>query len=326
MNSKKWRQNFFIVAIMIVVYYAAMNTKVNEVSDPILGNQVRTISHINDVKSETELIVYAQDKSDYRIPVMVERLNQESIIEDIFAIFTTQQNRLPLGLSSPLGPEVTLIKHELNEKVLTLTLSSNAMTYLEKASRAILECLIHTYTSLDNIEAVELLVASQDLTSTQHMTQQPLTSEMGVNLKLETLDLSGLKPVTLYFYKEIEAHQYLVPVTHLIPLKTETVTYALEQLKLASLSGDYYTQLDPKTTILSVKKTEDHILILNVDEDIYQSYDEPLVSSTLLSQLKQTFIGLEGIEGVSLQVNGNELVYNDKQTLVSEVLMPVQEK
>ena len=326
MNSKKWRQNFFIIAIMIVVYYSAMNTKVNEVSDPILGNQVTTISHLNDVKSETELIVYAQDKNDYRIPVRVEQLNQASIIEDIFAIFTTQQNRLPLGIVSPLGPEVTLIQHELNEKVLTLTLSSNAMTYLEEASRAILECLVHTYTSLENIEAVELLVASQDLTATQRMTQQPLTSEMGVNLKLESLDLSGLKPVTLYFYKEIEAQQYLVPVTHLIPLKTDAVMYALENLKLGSLSGDYYTQLDPKTTILSVEQTKENILVLNVDEGIYQSYDEPLVSSALLRQMKQTLIGLEGIEGVLLQVNGDEEVYDDKKALVSEVLMSVQEK
>ena len=312
---------------MVVVYYSVTNEDLGPRSYLIQEiGQEATSGHVT--SNEDDLSIYMMSEDELLVPVSIEPGHETNEIEDIFNVLTTQPNRLPVGVKSTLGPDVILHNYTLQNKTLTLNVSTEFLAYQQEHKRTLFESLVFTFTSIDGIEKLKFKVDGEplDLTTLALDNETGLSQEMGINLHFDALTTAYMQPVTLYFYKVVNETEVLVPITHLIPNDENVIDYTIEHLKIGSLEDNYYTLLDTNVALLEPQTLENNILSLNFNDFIYSSYETSTISTALLEQLEKTFLALPEVKGISLRVNGEEDILSDQQEPVSKTLMPTISK
>ncbi len=328
MDLKKLSRYMMATVAMAIVYYSVSTEDLGAKS--YLIQEIRQEATSGDaIYDADDVQVYVMTDRELLVPISIEADEQvDDEIKNIFNALTTQSDRLPVGVESTLGPDVALHHYTLQNKTLTLDMSSDFLSYQEKHGRALFESLVFTFTSIEGIEKLKFKVDGEplDLKMLSLDNSDGLTQEMKINLELGTLTSAYMQPVTLHFYTTINQTDVLVPVTHLVPSSENVVDYILEHLKVGSLDGTYYTLLGNTVRLIEEQRMEDGILALNFNEAIYYSYDEPVISTQLVKQLEKTFLALPDVKGISLRVNGEETILDTNQEPVSNLLMPTISK
>lgn len=289
------------------------------------GNEAK---NTNTIKTELYLI----DKNGYVVPQTFDLPNTESVAKQALEYLVKGgplSNSLPNDFREVL-PEGTEISVDIKDGVAIANFSKEFGEYAPEDELKILESVTWTLTQFDSIDKVKLQMNGKELKE-MPVNGTPINGELtrknGINIDSSTaIDITNTYPVTVYYLAQSDTQNYYVPVTKRVSNKQQDpITAVVEELIHGPnlTSPALYTLFMNDVKLIEEPKFEDGIVKLNFNENIFGSYDQKLVSKQVLESLVLSLTEQDGIEGVSIQVNGKtDIVSQDGKPLTEPVTRP----
>lgn len=333
----KFIRNIFILAAMVFMLSACSLMGGKESIDPpqdVSYEEDLDVTSKEGVETEkaekvkTEL--YLIDKDGYVVPQTFELPNKESVAKQALDHLVKDgpiTDQLPNDFRAvlPAGTETSV---DIKDGVATVDFSNEFTEYAPEDELKILQSVTWTLTQFDSIEKVNLKLNGKQLKE-MPVNGTPINGELtrknGINIETNVADITNTYPVTVYYLAQSNDKSYYVPVTKRVNNKVDDPVMAVvnELIKGPNASSPLYTLFMPDVQLVDGPKLDNGIVKLNFNENIYGSYDQKLVSKQVLEPLVLSLTEQEGVEGVSIQVNGEANVVNqDGQTLSEPVTRP----
>lgn len=278
----------------------------------------------------TEL--YLIDKNGYVVPRTIALPGTKSVAKQALEHLVKDgpvTEMLPDGFSAVL-PAGTEISVDADEETAIVNFSNEFKNYEEKEEQKIIEAVAWTLTQFDSIEKVQLKLNGKELKEMPvagTYIGDGLTRAKGINLDTtEAVDITNTKALTLYYLAGEEGAYYYVPVTRRVNKNSDNDIENIvnELAKGPSYTSNLITEFVPEIALIDEPTVVDGKVTLNFNEFVYGSFeDEKIISDHLLNTLVLSLTEQEGIESVSVMVNGKaELVKEDGEKLSEPVTRP----
>lgn len=331
MNLKKWQRNTVMVgllAIPLVLTGCGFLTKSTEPIDPPQEEQAAeqpTTSWILQHEGGDSYQVYLQDKNGYLAPISLpvvlteDRAVGQQLLElmvdgGLYATMMPGEFRALI----PQGTEV--LNYEVVDGVAMVDFSEPFTSYNEADERAIVESIVYTLTSLEEVKGVSISVNGQSLDEMPvagYPLAQIVDRHIGINIEMAPgVNYSQAAPVTLYFSAQtLDAEHYFVPVTRMINREESTVVAAITEL---GEGPQDIKSLTPVMMPVEVSSYEIYDGVLHVDiQD--ESYEPGVfVPSQMLNAMILSLLDNTGVEAVQLRVNGDINIFDEHNQSYSE--------
>ncbi|WAA10221.1 GerMN domain-containing protein [Fervidibacillus albus] len=278
---------------------------------------------------QTEL--YLIDKNGYVVPKTFSLPSTESVAKQALAYLVEGgpiTNLLPDDFRAVL-PEGTDFTIDIQDGVATIDFSNEFKEYAPEDELKIVQSVTWTITQFDTVDAVKLQINGNELTEMPvngTPIQSMLTRKNGINFQEEpVVDVTNTRPVTVYYVAQTDSDYYYVPVTKRISNKREDTAKAIieELIKGPDMHSELFSLLMPDVQLLEDPTINGGVVTVNFNENILGSYDQRLITKQVLETIVLSLTEQEGIESVSVQVNGDtNLVTQEGEPLTEPVSRP----
>lgn len=278
---------------------------------------------------QTEL--YLIDKNGYVVPQTFALPNTESLAKQALehlVIGGPIEEKLPSDFRAVL-PADTQVSVDIQDGVATVDFSKEFADYAPEDELKILQAITYTLTQFDTVDRVKLQLNGNPLTE-MPVNGTPINGELtrniGINIDTSSVaDITNTESITVYYLAQANDNSYYVPVTKRVKNenKNPIVMIVDELIKGPKLTSELYTLFMPDVALVEEPMIEDGVVTLNFNENIYGSYEQKLVTKQVLESLVLSLTEQEGIEAVSIQVNGEtDLVNWEGESIAEPVTRP----
>ncbi|HZG70490.1 MAG TPA: GerMN domain-containing protein, partial [Chondromyces sp.] len=182
-----------------------------------------------------------------------------------------------------------------------------------------------TLTQFDSVENIELRVNGQSLkempVNGMALNPEGLTRESGINIDTEdAVDVANTRPLTVYYMAQEEEDFYYVPVTKRVSnAEGDNIMAAVEELvEGPSHSSELVSEFLPDAQLLEEPIVQDGKVTLNFNKSILGSFEDKMISESLLNALVLSLTEQPGIKSVAVKVDGESKLVTEKGKPVSE--------
>lgn len=332
MNLKKWLRNTVMVGVLVIPlmltgcgFLSNSSTEIDPPQEEQATNP--STSWLEQHEGGDSYQVYLQDRNGYLAPIAIPAvLNEEEaagkqllelMVEGgLYASIMPSEFRALL----PQGTEV--LSYAVENGIATVNFSEPFVSYNEADERAIVESIVYTLTSLDDISGVSIQVNGESLKE-MPIAGFPLANmidrSVGINIELAPgVNYSQAAPVTLYFSAEtLDAEQYFVPVTRMINREESKVVAAIDQLSEGPMDLKGLTPvMIPDVVEVVSYEIYDGVLHVDLQDESY----EPgmFVPSQMLNAMILSLLDNTDVEAVQLRVNGDINIFDELNQSYSE--------
>lgn len=272
--------------------------------------------------------LYLIDKDGYVVPQAVELPQDNSAAKQVLEYLVEDgpvSEILPNGFRAVL-PAGTTMTVDVQKDVAIVDFSNEVKEYKAADEQKILQAVTWTLTQFDNINSVKVRINGYDQTE-MPVAKTPigngLTRASGINFDSgDVVDITNTRAVTLYFLSQSEeGDTYYVPVTRRVNASSDDMveTVVNELIKGPSINSSLLTDFDPDIKLLDVEKKDGEVT-LNFNEYVLGSSAENMISDDVLQSLVLSLTEQQGIESVTVKVNGESDIVNDKGEKISEAV------
>ncbi|MGP7816777.1 GerMN domain-containing protein [Niallia sp. 01092] len=274
----------------------------------------------------TEL--YLLDKDGYVVPQTVNLPKTKSIATESLQYLVKNgpvTDLLPNGFQAVI-PQDTKVSVNIKDKVATVDFSKEFKEYKKEEEAKILQSITWTLTQFDSVDSVKLQINGKELTEMPvdgTPIQGPLTRSIGINIDTNDItDITNTKPLTVYYIGGEASAYYYVPVTKRVSnTEDNNITAAVEELVNGpGQNSPLVSGMATDVALLNKPTVEDGKVTLNFNDSIYNSFndEEKTVSDDVLNSLVLSLTEQEGIESVTVEVNGKADLQNEEGKNISE--------
>lgn len=275
---------------------------------------------------KTEL--YLLDKNGYVVPQTIALPKEEGIAK--LALQSLVQNgpisnMLPSGFQAVLPSDTEVMGIDIQNGVAVVDFSKEFADYKPEDEQKIMQSIAWTLTQFETIDMVKLQInghALDEMPANGTPIGEGLTRKIGINIDTSNMvDLTNTKPVTVYYIGQQGESYYYVPVTRRVSNKIENNIEAVVKQLIdgPSYSTNLLSDFLPDVALIDKPKVEDGKVILNFNEFIVGSVEkENVISEHVLTSLVLSLTEQQGIESVSIMVNGNDQLVNENGEKLSK--------
>ncbi|MFT9486927.1 MAG: GerMN domain-containing protein [Tepidibacillus sp.] len=227
---------------------------------------------------------------------------------------------LPAGFKPviPAGTKLSM-KVVADQKLAKVDFSREFLNYEAESAadeKKILDAITWTLTEFPTVEQVEITVNGYPLTEMPKWKTPilgPLSRLDGINLELaNNIQMGHTTPVTIYFQRTTADHEYLVPVTRLIPATEDIAKATIEQLILGPKSGtDLTSSLLPSTKVLDVK-VSNNLVVADFSDDLLGFNQE--LSQKVIDMIVWSLTENTPAKSVQIKVQGKTETLKENQS------------
>ncbi|MCM3765482.1 GerMN domain-containing protein [Neobacillus niacini] len=267
---------------------------------------------------QTEL--YLIDKNGYVVPQTLNLPKTKSVAKQALEYLVVNgkvTDMLPNDFRAVI-PEDTELSVDIKDGVATVNFSKEFKDYQAADEQKILQSITWTLTQFDNVKNVKLKMNGHELTE-MPVNGTPisdnLTRATGINIDtVDVMDITNTKPITVYYIGGEEGSYYYVPVTKRISSKEkDPIAAAVNELvKGPSDHSNLVSEFMSDVKLLEAPKYENGTVTLNFNKNIYGSFEEKVISQSILNSIVLSLTEQKGIEKVAVKVDGKAELKNDQ--------------
>jgi len=331
MSKKRW------LPIMIAIITAIILSACNQLEDPTEKiDPPQTVSYGDDTDKEADKTdeeatksvkteLYLIDKNGYVVPQTFELPETQSVARQALEHLVENgpiSNMLPNGFRAVL-PAETQVNVDIKDGVAIVDFSNEFTNYKPEDEQKIMQSVTWTLTQFDSINRVKLKVNGKELNE-MPVNGTPILGELsrkdGINIvSNHVADINNTSPITVYYLSQNNEDFYYVPVTKRVKLgKEDKLTATVNELMKNPGVAGLFTEFMPDAKLIEKPKLEDGKVTLNFNENVLDSLEEKVISETLLNSIVLSLTEHNGIESVSVLVNGEAKLVNSNGTPISE--------
>ena len=223
------------------------------------------------------------------------------------------ESKIPSGFKSIINPDTTLNKISFENGILKVDFSKNLFDIKAEYEIKVLECLIYSLTSIENVKGLEITIDGktlEELPQTKIKLPKILDKSFGINTNYDLTSLENVSKVTIYYINKYNDNYYYVPVTRYINNSEEKVNVIIDELRdnnfyLTGLMS--FINSNAKLLDSSIEKDE---ITLNFDQNLYNDQDTKEVLKEVINAINLSVEATYGIASVSYMIEQEPLNFN----------------
>ena len=230
----------------------------------------------NITKNNNTNIIYLVDNNNYvsRVSTILTSTKLEDKIKEIINILTIGSNNyIREGFTKVIPKNTKLIGINIENNLVKLNFSQELLNVSLENEEKMIESIVYSITSLDNIKYVSLYVDGNILNKLPKSNKNMntiLDRGIGVNKEFNITNVNNISKTTIYYMSKYNNYYYYVPVTKIDNNDKNKIEIIIKELtgnKL--LNTNLISYLNSNTELLSYNET-DKTLLLNFNEGILE--------------------------------------------------------
>ena len=228
------------------------------------------------------------------------------------------ENRIPNGFKSILPSETKIKSVKFEEGILKIDLSKELLDINKELEEKMVEALVYTITSVEDVNKVILYVEGDILTKlpqTGIHLPSTLDRNFGINKTFEFTKTDDINQVTIYYANKHNGEYYYVPVTKYLNDNRDKIKIIIDEL---SSSNTYHTNLlsylNSNTELLAIEEQPD-ILELTFNSYIFSDVDNKDILEEVIYTICLSIKDNYDVNQVVIKNNGEEVYQTVLKTI-----------
>ncbi len=277
-----------------------------------------------DIKEELEYVntnvesspIFLMDKNSY-VALTSVALSSENVINkarELIKILTIggMDSKIPSGFSAIIPPNTEVLNLSFENGVLKVDFSKDLLNVSEDLEERLVESIVYTLTSLENVDRVIIYVEGDILTKlpkTKINLPPALDKTFGINKEFDLTSTKNITDVTIYYINQINDNYYYVPVTKYVNDTRDKASIVIDELaKNFDFNKNLMSFLNEGTQLVS-SNIKDGKMLLNFNEDILNNSISGDISKEILDTISLSMGANYEVSEVVFYV-GDRKLYN----------------
>ena len=268
--------------------------------------------------------IYLLDDYNYlgKAEVVVNSQTTEDKVKELVEVLINGgvgENKIPNGFKSILPSETKILSVKYEDNLIKIDFSKDLLNISKDLEEKMIEALIYTITSVDEVEKVIIYVAGNILTKlpqTNITLPSTLDRNFGINKTYDFTNTKDINQVTIYYLNKHNDDYYYVPVTKYLNDNRDKIKIIIDELT----STNTYN-----TNLLSYLNSNTEILAIEEQPDIL----ELTFNSYIFSDVENKDILEEVVYTICLSVKDNYdvsevVIKNENEEILKTVLKEIK--
>ncbi|GIN86760.1 spore germination protein GerM [Heyndrickxia sporothermodurans] len=289
------------------------------------GNKKQsTVDQQNSIMTELYLI----DKNGYVVSQTLPLPKENGIASKALEYLVVDgqgQDLIPNGFRAVIPANTQMSVNVNKEGTATVDFSKEFEKYDKKDEAKILQSITWTLTQFDSIKKVKLSINGHALNKMPvngtPISETGLSRTNGINNDFAgTIDITNTRSITVYYLGENNGNYYYVPVTKRVSNteKNDVKAIVKELVKGPNPNSSLQSAFQTDVALLDDPKVEDGKITLNFNENILGSFENKMISDSVLKPLVYSLTEQQGIKSVAVEVNGSTKILDEKGKPLAE--------
>ena len=225
--------------------------------------------------------IYLLDEYSYlgKAEVVVNSKSTEDKVKELVEVLISGgegENKIPNGFKSILPSETKILSVKYEDNLIKIDFSKDLLNISKELEEKMIEAIIYTITSVDEVEKVIIYVDGNILTKLpQSNTTLPSTLDRswGINKTYDFTNTKDINQVTIYYLNKHNDDYYYVPVTKYLNDNRDKIKIIIDELTSTNTyNTNLMSYLNSNTEILAIEEQPD-ILELTFNSYIFSDVD-----------------------------------------------------
>lgn len=275
-------------------------------------------------KEVAKSVAYLLDSNNYLARTMVVTSNAkiEEKARELMEILIKDgkgESKIPNGFRSLISSETKINSVHYNDGLIKIDFSSELLDTNIEQEEKIIEAIVYTLTSIENVDKVIIYVDGDILTKlpkTGITLPSTLDKSYGINKEYDISSYKDINKVTVYYVSKYNDNTYYVPVTKYLNDEREKIKIIVDELASSYLyNSNLMSYLNSNTTLLSSEITDDTLSLV---------FNQYIFSNQTTKNILEEVIYTIGLSiGVNYDVK--QVVFNvDNQEIYKSVIKTLE--
>lgn len=189
----------------------------------------------------------------------------------------SNQDKVPSGFKAIIPSETKILSLRYDNGLIKVDFSSDLLDVNEELEEKVVESIVYTLTSIDDVKKVIIYVDGDIITKlpkTKKNLPATLDRSYGINKQYDITNMNDISMTTVYYINKYNDEYYYVPVSTFSNDNREKVTIIVDSLSSSPIyNNNLMSFLNYNTKLLSATQSLDS-LSLNFNSYIFSDYDE----------------------------------------------------
>lgn len=267
--------------------------------------------------------IYLLDNYSYlgKAEVVINSTNIEDKVKELVEVLINGgngENKIPNGFKSILPSETKILSVKYEDKLIKIDFSKDLLDINKDLEEKMIEALVYTITSIDDIEKVIIYVEGNILTKlpqTGINLPSTLDRNFGINKTFNFTKTTDINQVTVYYLNKHNDNYYYVPVTKYLNDNREKIKIIIDELSTSSAyNTNLLSYLNSNTELLAIEE-QPNILELTFNSYIFSDVDEKDILEEVIYTICLSIKDNYDVDEVVIKNNDNEILKTVLKTI-----------
>lgn len=279
------------------------------------------ISYVNkDIDTST---IFLLDSNNYLASTKIITSNKEieekakELLESLI-IDGNKQDNIPNGFKAIIPSNTQIISLSYSNNTIKVDFSSELMNTNEKFEEKIIEAIVYTLTSINDVKQVIIYMNGEILTKLpQSKINLPSTLDrnFGINKEYDLNNTKNINKTTIYYISEFNDNQYYVPVTKVNNDERNKIEVIIDELSSNNTyNSNLMSYLNNNTKLLSVNESNDE-LVVNFNSAIFNDINTQEILEEVIYTISMSINDNYNVNTVVFNVEDKEICKSVLKTI-----------
>lgn len=311
MSIKKISICFIAIIAIFLFYLFKDNNKLNKKEE---------LEYINGEKTST---IFLMDCNNYLAKTSINIDDKKTTIKAKKLLISLIQGekytqKIPNGFKPLIPSETKILNIEYKNQVIKVDFSTELMDTNIDNEEKIIESIVYTLTSIENVKYVIIYMNGKLLTKLPQSNitlPSTLDRSFGINKEYNISSDKNITKTTIYYVNKYNNKQYYVPVTKVSNDSREKAEIIIEEL---SNNNTYNTNLmsylNSNTKLVS-STLENNQIVMDFNNYIYNDIETSEILDEVILSICLSLEDNYNINNIIFTVNNKEIYKSDRKTL-----------
>ncbi len=260
--------------------------------------------------------IFLIDKNNYisKTTVSVNSIEKDKLVKELIEVMIIDgkyQNRIPNGFNAILPSDTQLLDIKIDNDTVKLNFNENLLDVRSDYEEKIIEAIIYTVTTVENIKNVELNINGkilETLPKSGKRIDKVLNRDYGINKEYDIENLDNITRVTIYYLsKNNKDETYYIPVTKYINSNEEKIKIIVDELSSnISYESNLISYLNYNAKLINYNFDEGE-LDLNFNEYLFDNENNKKVLEEVIYSISYSIKDNYDVSKINFFVNNKQI-------------------
>lgn len=226
--------------------------------------------------------------------------------------------KIPNGFKSIIPNGTKILNIEYKDEVIKVDFSSELMDTNVDNEEKIIEAIVYTLTSIDNVKYVIIYMNGKILTKLPQSNitlPSALDRSFGINKEYDINSDKNITKTTVYYINKYNDKEYYVPVTKVSNDSREKVQIIIEELSNTNTyNANLMSYLNSNTKVVSLNEDENQ-LVIDFNDYIYNDIDSNEILDEVIYTICLSIQDNYNVDTVVFTVDNKEIYKSTSKIL-----------